>query len=222
MKSDLLADLRAEVEAAAQAEQDLRAASKAARLADEARAAADAQAADAAAVAVRLEAEARRQALLVQARAALAEPVRAPQIEQAQPVATRAPIDPGLIAEPAPMQVDPPRGAGFWLAVMGVPLVCATAIAIAVIWSGDAPTPSPMMTAPTPVFEIVDAPGVPDAPVMPTAHIIATPTPIAAPASVEAPKRVTNSRIITRPAPKVRPTAPKSTFTLDPNFMNAD
>lgn len=181
MKSDLLADLRADVEAAARKEQAALEAAKAERLAEEARQRAAEEAARDAAAAARLEAEARRVALLEEARAALRAPAQAPQPQSTAPVAaTPAPVV--ILSEPyaAP---PPTRGINPWLAAAGVMMVCATAITVALIWSSK-PEPAPRLaTPPPPVLQVVDSPEIPgEALVLPTAHVHDTAPVTAAPA----------------------------------------
>lgn len=187
MKSDLLADLRAEVEAAALQEQAAIEAAKAARLREEAQQRAAEEAAREAEVAARLEAEARRKALLVEARAALQAPVEAPVPAQPAP-ASAAPAPVVVLAEP--QIITAPSSATPWLAAAGVLMVCVTAIVVAVIWTSKPEPATPRVAAPPPpVLQVVDTPEIPgEAMILPTAHAFDTAPATEAPPAAE-PKR---------------------------------
>lgn len=219
----LLADLRADLDADAQAEQAHRAAAKAAKAAEEAQRQAATEAAHQAAITARLESEARRKALVAQARAEAAAPVVpvAPSTFESPAM----PIEQPIVAAPvAQVQPPAPRGAGFWLAVVGLPMICATVIAVAAIWQHQ-PAPAPTVTAPPPpVFQVADSPA-PEAEVMPTAHTVATPepAPIKPVKSVAKPSKARRGKRIKKGPRRIKPTAPKKEILdLGNDIFNAD
>jgi hypothetical protein len=109
------------------------------------------------------------------------------------------------------------------LAVVGVPMLCATAIVVAAIWTHQpAPKPVVLPTPAAPILQVVDAP-TPDVPLMPTAHTVPTPEPAPAvkPAVAKPGKRIRPR--IKRPRPRpAKPQAPKSDKLILDGFMDAD
>lgn len=194
----VLDEVKAEAAADAEVEAARLAATRVAKEALEARRRAEIQARVELDARLRIEAEARRQALVEAHRQALAAPAIVPD-----PLAAVEALASGevMLEAPPAMRVSPPRSTAFWFAVVSLPTVCATALALAWILGSDA---GPTFQAPpqAPLPEVAAAPEPPASlpEVMPVAHVIEPAVvPVAAPVSVAPIKR--------RP-PRVRPVAP--------------
>lgn len=209
----VLDEVKAEAAADAEVEAARLVAARVAREAEEARHRAQVQARIELEARLRIEAEARRQALVEAQRQAQQ---RAQQV-LADPVFEPEPLPSAevMLEAPAAMRVSPPRSTAFWFAVVSLPALCATALALAWILGGDA---GPTFQAPPPAAlpEVASAPEVPtELPeVMPVAHVIEPAVvPVAAPASAAPIKR--------RP-PRVRPVAPASAGLNFNNILETD
>lgn len=154
LKETVAADVAAE-EARLQAELDARAAA-------EEEAARQAEAARRAEIDARLEAERHRRRLADASRRAVA--VGQTAAEQAEPV---IPHTPATVERLAPLDGPPPaapkqHGAGFYFVVMGLPMLCITAIVVAWIMTSPQPDLNPqpravagdVATPPPPVLEV--------------------------------------------------------------------
>ena len=185
--SDLLADIQQTVTADAAAEEQARLAAKEAAARAEAEADAAARAKREAEVAGRLAAEEARQRAAEEERDArryeqdLAERrARGEYIEEDQPKVVAPVVEairtPAQVSAPAPL---PRRGTGFFLAVIGLPIVCVTAVVLAMILKPDEPAKPEISLAASqiPQIAVVES-GEPDE-VLPVA--IATQAPVAAP-----------------------------------------
>lgn len=165
--SDLLADIQQTVTADAAAEEAARRAAKEAAARAEAEAEAAARAKREAEVAARLAAENARQRAAEEEREArryeqeLAERrARGEYIEEDQPKAVAPAVEaiqtPAQVSAPVPM---PRRGAGFFLAVIGLPIVCITAVVLAMILKPEEPAKPeiPLAAAQLPQIAVVEA-----------------------------------------------------------------
>lgn len=235
---DLLSDLKQDLARDAEAERARLAAEQAARLAAEAETARRAEEARRAEMTARLEAENRRRALAHDIRHARIEsslphsPSAAPPGTAARGAAARgaSPTTQGTHARTPldPVQPTPPaahRGAGFYFVVMGLPMICLTAVAV--VWLLRAPPPAALPAPPptqlsigadpmpSPQMPEVAAPGAEvDAPVQPVAAALEAPDPARATseASAEPPAGRTGRRAARPTSPKpdaAKPDAPK-------------
>lgn len=234
---DLLSDLKQDLARDAEAERARLAAEQAARLAAEAETARRAEEARRAEMTARLEAENRRRAL--------AHDIRHARIESSLPhsptaavpgTASRGAASRGASPETRGAHANPPldsvqptppgahRGAGFYFVVMGLPMICLTAVAV--VWLLRAPPPAALPAPPPTQLSIgadpmpppqmpeVAAPGAEvDAPVQPVAAALDVPGPArahseaTAEATADTPAGRTGRRAA-RPSPP-RPDAPK-------------
>lgn len=160
---DLLSELKETVAADVAAEEARLAAELAARAAAEEEAARRADAARRAEIEARLEAERQRRRIATEVRrtpaAADEEPIiperSAPALEARAPGIQRlAPVDP-------PIAAGPRHGAGFYFVVMGLPMLCLTAIAIAWLFTAPQQVAAPpadlagsVPTPPAPILEV--------------------------------------------------------------------
>lgn len=205
---DLLSDLKEDLARDAEAERARLAAEKAARTAAEAEAARRADEAQRAEVEARIEAERRRRAL--------AHDIRLARIEASPNPASDRPASSAPRTAPAPVTLDPlaptppaRHGAGFYFVVMGLPMICLTAIAV--VWLLRPQPAPPALPAPPPVRLTVGAePVLPLVPEVEAAAEVEAPTvPVAAPvepepaaAPAERPTRAVTRRAERKPADK--------------------
>lgn len=137
---DLLAEVKQSVAADVAAEEARLEAERAARAAAEAQAAREAEAARRAEIDARLEAERHRRRLATEGRRAVVDPVVPPaDTPAASPHAARFARPAGPATTPA-QPAAPRHGAGFYFVVMGLPMLCITAIVVA--WLLNSPQPS--------------------------------------------------------------------------------
>lgn len=157
MDDDLLAEVKAEAEAAARAEMERMDADRRARESAEAARRADVEAARKSEIGALVEAERARQQAVNEHRLQMFTPVpSAPP-----PAAAPAPF---AAAPPPPAQVVPPhipaRGAAFYVNVVALPLLCLTAIVLTLVHNQRPiqPAPLPVVRVAAPVLEVADAP----------------------------------------------------------------
>lgn len=240
---DLLSDLKQDLARDAEAERARLAAEQAARLAAEAETVRRAEEARRAEMTARLEAENRRRAMAHDIRQARIEAPLPHSPTAASP--STSPGARGAHASPVldPLQPTAPaerRGAGFYFVVMGLPMICLTAVAV--VWLLRTPPPAPALPAPVatqlsigadPVrpaeMPEVAAPGAEtDAPVQPVAAAIEAPEPTAAapaaPAGPAKPTERTGRRAARPTAPKPDATKPRPLFggTSMTDIMDAE
>ncbi len=205
MDDDLLAEIKAEAEAAGRVELDRIAARRTARSAEEAALAARAHAARQLEIDALLEAErARQRAAETHRQAMFASQAPPPEPTPACVAMSSGPVR--TVFESVPATAAPPavgRGAVFYLNVVALPLLCVTGIILALLYS-QRPVVEPLrfVVAP-PVIEVADAPYVH----VPEIRVVAP-----APAIEESPKatpvkrtRAAARREAPRPTPKPKP-----------------
>lgn len=102
------------------------------------------------------ERESRRRAIDIAERRARGEII--PEDEPPKPVVTRTPAAP----VPSPAQPEPPAGrsTGFYLTVVGLPVLCLTAVALVIILK-PVEQPAPAAPPPTEVVTVVETPKAP-------------------------------------------------------------
>lgn len=206
MDDDLLAEVKAEAEAAARAEMDRFERDRLERRAAEDAAAADAAAAREAEITALLESERARQLAVAEHRERMFTPPHGVQVRTLQPgsepprhapVAPRAPVFAAALTPPAP---DPGRGAVFYVNVVALPLLCVTAIVLALVYTQRVvPQPLPVVQTAPVLLEVADAPYA-LAPEFELTRVVAPP-----PAPVVRPNGWVRTPPVRKPKPKPTP-----------------
>lgn len=206
MDDDLLAEVKAEAEAAARAEMERMDAARSARESAQAARRADAEAARQSEIDALVEAERARQRAVNEHRLAMFAPI------PSAPPPVAAPAPP-VAAPPPPAQVvgPHPRGAAFYVNVVGLPLLCLTAIVLTLVHNQRPvqPAPLPIVRIAPPVFQVEAAPFELKPRVERVLPVVHEPPPEAAP--------------VKRPTRR-RPTAekPRTPFTIGPIDGNTE